>query len=203
MYIPKQFVAKDREEVIAFMRQYNFATLVTAKDNFPRGTHLPFVINERDGKLILTSHYAKANEQWKEVTENQCLVIFNEPHAYISPTHYDKVESVPTWNYLSVHAYGKARLLAGVEESIAVLESMIDSFEASYKQQWDGISDDYKLKMIKGIVAFEIEVTDLQAKKKLSQNKTLAERQRIIETLAHSEHGTEQDLARIMKGNEK
>lgn len=202
MFIPKQFLATDSGEIIAFMQQFSFATIITAKDQLPVATHLPFVVSERADKVILTSHFAKANEQWEQLTDHPILVIFTEPHAYISPTHYDSPQSVPTWNYVSVHAYGQGRLLTDTAQTMKVLEATIHTYEASYRQQWDNISEDYKLKMIKGIIAFEIEVTDLQAKKKLSQNKTATEQQRIINTLSDSDKDHERQIAVYMQNHQ-
>src|SRR5438874_10483822 len=95
MYIPNLYLEEDREQIIAFIKQYSFATIVTVKDNFPTATHLPFTIREVDGKLILTAHFARANDQWKQIAESPVLVIFSEPHAYISPRHYEKELNVP------------------------------------------------------------------------------------------------------------
>lgn len=201
MYIPKPYLEEDHEQIMAFMNQYSFATIVTVKDNFPTATHLPFTIREVDDQLIFSGHFAKANEQWMQITDNLVLVIFSEPHAYISPRHYEKELNVPTWNYISVHAYGKGRIIEYEEESLAALELMIDTYEKEYRQQWDCLPDGFKQKMLKGIVAFEITVMDLQAKKKLSQNKTEVERERIIETLSKSEHTAEKEIAKYMSGN--
>lgn len=137
-----------------------------------------------------------------QIGENLVLVIFNEPHAYISPKHYDKELNVPTWNYFSVHAYGKGQLITDTDKTFEVLEATIENYEIDYKQQWNRLPEDYKLKMVKGIVAFEVILTDLQAKKKLSQNKTTAEQMRIIETLCDSDHNNERDIAKYMKQNQ-
>jgi len=202
MYIPKNFLTTDREEMIGFMKKYSFATIITAKDNFPTATHLPFLVSAKGDTIMLTSHFAKANEQWKQIAENKVLVIFSEPHAYISPKHYDKELNVPTWNYFSVHAYGQGQLITDTEKTFEVLEATMENYEIDYKQQWNRLPEDYKLKMVKGIVAFEVILTDLQAKKKLSQNKTNAEQMRIIETLSNSDNSNERDIAEYMNQNQ-
>ena len=199
MYIPNNFLTTDKDEIIAFMKQYSFATIVTAKDNTPTATQLPFIISTKNNNIILTSHFAKANTQWADITENKVLVIFSEPHAYISPMHYEKDLNVPTWNYFAVHAYGQGRLMIDNESTFEILEATISNYEIEYKQQWDSLPEDYKLKMVKGIVAFEILITDLQAKKKLSQNKTAGEQKKIIETLVKSNKKNERDIANYMK----
>lgn len=199
MYIPKINLSTDREEIVAFMKRFSFATIITAKDNSPVATHLPFLVNIKEDNIILTAHFARANEQWADVENNKILVIFSEPHAYISPKNYDKELNVPTWNYISIHAYGKGKLITEKDKTFKVLESTIEYYETSYKQQWDSLPEDYKLKMLKGIVAFEVSVTDLQAKKKLSQNKTTSERDRIISSLSKSNDNNEQLIAEYMK----
>jgi transcriptional regulator len=199
MYIPSFNRATDDDEVLDFMRRYAFATLVTAKDGLPTATHLPFSVEKRGEELFLTSHFARANPQWRDLESHKVLVIFSEPHAYISPQHYDHATNVPTWNYISVHAYGDGRLLTEPSEALRVLEGMIDTYEAGYRSQWDNLPDDYRMKMLNGIVAFEVKVGELQAKKKLSQNRSEAERDRIIEVLSTSADTSETAIAAFME----
>ena len=202
MYIPKINLETDRDEIVAFMKQFSFATIITAKDNLPVATHLPFLVTIREGNVILTSHFARANEHWADIENNKALIIFSEPHAYISPKNYDKELNVPTWNYISIHAYGQGKLITETDKTFNVLESMIDNYEISYRQQWDNLPGEYKFKMSKAIVAFEIVVTDLQAKKKLSQNRTGSEKQKIIDTLSKSDDSNEQLIAAYMEKNQ-
>jgi len=203
MYIPKQYQGESREAAITFMKQFNFATIVTTVQGIPMATHLPFTIKDKaNNDLIISSHFAKANQQWKHLTEQENLVIFQEPHAYISPTHYNKKENVPTWNYLAVHAYGKAQLIEDQETVFSLLEEMMNSFEPAYKKQWDELPMTYKTKMIKGIVAFEMTVTQLNSKEKLSQNKKENERQSIINSFEQSNDMNEQLIAKYMREKE-
>ncbi len=183
------------------MKRFSFATLITSKNDFPIATHLPFIIKEENDKLFLYSHVAKQNEQWKHIEENVILVIFTEPHAYISPSNYEKEINVPTWNYISIHAYGKGQLLTRHEDMISLLESTIDNYEASYREQWNRLPDKYRLGQMMGITGFKIEVTEIQAKEKLSQNKTHNEQQKIIDTLAASSDTNEQITAEYMARN--
>lgn len=198
MYIPKQNAITDEQEAISFMQRYGFATIVTVSNGVPSATHLPFVVSQRDGKIILTSHFAKANPQADELLTGNPLVIFAEPHAYISPKHYESEKSVPTWNYIAVHAYGKATLIEDAERKTMLLEQTIQFYEADYLNQWNGLPLDFKLNMMRGIVGFEIIVDELQAKKKLSQNKTEKERQSIINELSTKPDTTEKDIAAYM-----
>lgn len=199
MYIPKQFEFEEKAEKIAFMKQYSFATIVTNKDGLPIATQLPFIITESNGDLVLTAHFALANEQAKYIEENTSLVIFSAPHAYISPVHYDKVESVPTWDYVTVHAYGKAKIVQEETAKMKALEHMILFYEPSYLEQWDSLSDKFKKGMMRGITAFDLEVNDLQAQKKISQNKTEMERQRIADYLEKSADSSEKAIANYIR----
>ncbi len=198
MYIPSFNKFPNQQEAINFMQRYSYATIVTVKDGFPTATHLPFLVKQVGDRIILSSHFAKANPQSADIVNNNALVIFTEPHAYISPKHYEKAESVPTWNYLAVHAYGKCILLAGEEKKATLLKETIQFYEEDYLKQWDSLPDDFKQKMMKGIVAFEIIVDDLQAKKKLSQNRTEKERENIIKELNSAENSNEKDIADYM-----
>jgi transcriptional regulator len=198
MYIAEINLATDQQEITDFIMKYSFGTIVTAVENTANASHLPFVVYQRKGKTILTAHFAKANIQWKELVDREVLVIFTEPHAYISPKHYDKELNVPTWNYIAVHAYGKAKLITEEHAAMEVLERTINNYETEYIDQWNRLPDDYKAKMVKGIVAFEIEVDYFQASKKLSQNKNEAEKQRIIKTLSESPDQADLEISRYM-----
>lgn len=201
MYIPERNKMSDKSKILDFMRRFSFATIVTSKDNLPVATHIPVLIKEENDKLFLFSHVAKQNEQWKHIEGNQVLVIFSEPHAYISPAHYEKELNVPTWNYISIHAYGKGSLISSHQELLSLLENTIATYEASYREQWDRLPEKYRLGQMMGIVGFKIEVTEIQAKEKLSQNKTFNEQQTIVNALSASDDTNEQITAEYMKEN--
>ena len=181
------------------MKQYSFATLINVVDNVPVATHLPFLIKQEGDQVILSSHLAKANPQSDHITSGTSLIIFTEPHAYISPQHYEKELNVPTWNYIAVHAYGETKVVDDEAQQLVALEEMIASYDTAYLQQWAGIPMDYKLKMCKAIVVFDITVTDLQGKKKLSQNRTDADRESIIKAFANSADANEQVIGEYMQ----
>ncbi len=199
MYIPPYYKETDEPKLVEFMNANSFAVLINSQNNNLRATHLPFIIEKRNDKIHLISHMAKANPQWKEFTENELLIIFQGPHAYISPTHYEKKQNVPTWNYIAVHAFGKATIIENPQSIIAVLEKTIHTYETSYIEQWKGLSDEYKNGMIKGIVAFEIEVSRLEGKFKLSQNKTKIEQQNIVTAFEKSDDSLLVGIAKEMK----
>ena len=199
MYIPKYFENTDTGDIIAFMQLYSFGTIVTTQNEHIEATHIPFVIEQDGGEVTITSHFAKANPQAQQLLDNEVLVIFSEPHAYISPKHYEKEESVPTWNYIAVHAYGKATIIDSRRQQLILMEKMISQYDTVYLDQWNNLPDEFKTKMLKGIVAFEIKVTSLQAKNKLSQNRSETERQSIINALEKSNDANELQIAGYMK----
>jgi transcriptional regulator len=199
MFIPNAFKFEDKAAQIAFMKQYSFATIITSNNTIPLATQLPFFVDDSSDKLVLSAHFAAANEQVKYIAKNPSLVIFTEPHAYISPTHYDKRESVPTWDYIALHVYGKATIMEDESSKFKALEQMIKFYDQDYMEQWDSLSDKFRRGMMQGLVAFELEVTDIQGQQKLSQNKTRGERERIIEHLDKSELTTEKDLAKYIR----
>lgn len=125
-------------------------------------------------------------------------MIFTEPHAYISPSNYEKIESVPTWDYISVHAYGNAKIITDADVKLKELEKVISFYEPSYLKQWDELSVKFKSNMMKGIVLFQIEVERLEAQKKLSQNKMPQERESIKEQLKNSNRSAERDIAKYI-----
>jgi transcriptional regulator len=176
------------------MRANNFAIFVSTVGGELTATPLPLVIVERDETLVLCGHFAKANPQWRAIDSQSNLIIFSGAHAYISPTHYEKVESVPTWNYMTVHAYGRAKVIDyanGSTELHQMMSDLIHQHESSYHAQWDGLSDKFREGMLNGVVGFEVVVERLEGKFKLSQNKTAAEQTSIATALSESKYEAE------------
>jgi transcriptional regulator len=203
MYIPNHFRQDDRDKLVAFMRANSFAILVTSPDGAPFATHLPLVVDVIDGRIVLKGHVAKANPQWKSFVATETvtdtphpqplplgeggetsLVIFHGPHAYVSPANYENPQSVPTWNYIAVHAYGMPRI---VETKEALLAELIAQYEPAHQQQWDSQTEKYKHGMLTGIVAFEIDVARLEGKYKLSQNRPEGDQRRVAEALSRND----------------
>ena len=203
MYVPKEFRLEDREAAVAFMKRYNFALLVTPGTEKPQATHLPFHISIQDNAIRLSAHMAKANPQWKDFDRRDVLVVFSGPHAYISPANYEKQQNVPTWNYIAVHAYGKVNMITDMQEGMQVLEEMIMLSEPGYKTQWEQLSEKYKHSLYNEIVPLTINITEIQAVEKLSQNKTASERNNIIHSLQHYDDGAAHELSGYMQEKEK
>jgi transcriptional regulator len=199
VYIPEHFRVEDRGAAVEFMRANPFVILVSTTKGEPFATHVPVIIREMEGQIRLRGHVAKANPHWQYLSENpRCLVIFHGPHAYISPSHYETRENVPTWNYGAVHAYGNARTFAENSELLNMLGDLIPTFEAAYAEQWSDLSEAYRNRMLSHIVGFEIAVDKLEAKFKLSQNRTRQEQQNVIEALSRSSDTTISGTAELM-----
>ncbi len=187
MYIPKHFSQDDIPALQALMDANSFAILITQHDGSPFASHLPFLLEKERGTYgTLVAHVARANPQWRDFSDGQeALVIFQGPHTYVSPSWYDAVLSVPTWNYAAVHAYGKPRILEDVAECRAMLKTLIEKHEMQYEKPWsiEQLTDEYVRGMMRGTVAFEIEITRLEGKFKLSQNRPVGDRARVVEQL--------------------
>jgi transcriptional regulator len=199
MYIPKAFREDDLNTLHKLMREYSFATLFTQHEGVPFATHLPFILDAKRGPNgTLLAHMARANPQWRDFkSEQEVLVIFQGPHAYVSPSWYEVELSVPTWNYAVVHAYGIPRLVEEGEELFTILKILIQTHEAQFENAWPfQLSNDYLQKMMRGIVGFEIEITRLEGKFKLSQNRTESEREKVIAALHES--ADTQSIAELM-----
>ena len=200
MYIPEHFRIRHDETAIAFMRANPFAILVSSTTDGPFATHLPLIIRQGEDKLTLRGHVAKENPHWRYLEQQaQCLVIFHGPHAYISPTNYTTHENVPTWNYGAVHAYGTARVFSGIDDLLGLLHELIPLFEPAYAEQWAGLSQVYRERMLSHIVGFEIAVTKIEGKFKLSQNRLKQEQENVIESLDTSEDTVVSGIARLMR----
>lgn len=181
MYVPRHFSIEDRQRLIAFMRANSFALLTTVADGEPFVSHLPLLYREDGGPHgRLVGHMARANPQWRHFSaESRALVVFWGPHAYISPAWYDTPNQVPTWNYQTVHAYGTPRIVEDQAEVLATLRQLVDTYEGGFDTPWrmETLPPGLAEGMTRGIVAFEIVIERLEGKAKLSQNKSVKDRE--------------------------
>ena len=205
MYIPTSFLEEDKSTLLSFMRAHSFATLVSVIDGALFASHVPLAVEERGDTVVLTGHVSKANQHVKAFSaENPIptLAIFTGPHAYVSPTAYEARESVPTWNYIAVHATGTP---VAVHSTIApaamqeMLEKMIEQYDASYGEQWKELSAKYRDGMMRGIVGFEMPVARLEGKYKLSQNKHAHDQAAVAAMLEQSDDAMAHAVAKEMR----
>ena len=199
MYVPEHFRESRPDALHDFIRHHSFGTLVSVLDGAPFATHLPFLVDASRGPHgTLLGHMARANPHWrafagangagagaKSTETPESLVTFLGPHAYISPSWYETPISVPTWNYATVHAYGRPRIVHDTAAVVTLLTRTVDLYESGFERPWklDGLPADYVDKMTANIVAFEIELTRLEGKLKLSQNRSAADRRSVIGAL--------------------
>lgn len=144
MYTPRNNQVEDRAALLAYMRAYSFATLTTAGSAGLTATHLPFVVDEEGGRITLLAHMAKANPQWRDfAAATDAMVIFMQPHAYVSPRLYDSRQNVPTWNYVAVHAYGRPALIEERAAKMDLQKKLIRQYDAGYLEQMAELPESY------------------------------------------------------------
>lgn len=174
--------------------------MVSSGKGSPFATHIPVLVTEAEGLISLCGHVARANRHWKLLEQDrESLVIFHGPHAYVSARLYASRENVPTWNYAAVHAYGPARVFSEPEPLTEVLLHTFAAFEPEYLEQWQTLSEEYRRKMLSRIVGFEIAVERLEAKFKLSQNRSRTDQASVIQALETSGDSAITAVARLMK----
>jgi transcriptional regulator len=199
MYSPPYNRIEDLREVAGFMRANSFALLVTGTGGTLHASHLPVMVEEKDGKLFVHSHMARNNPQWKEFFDDEVLVVFSGPHAYVSPRWYEEKERVPTWNYAAVHAYGTVRVNEDRAAKHVSQRRLVADLDPQWLPQFDALREEYVTKMLEGIVNFDIEVTRLETRWKLSQNRSRREMELIAAQLEKSGDGVERALAALTR----
>ena len=193
MYLPKQFEQSDEETLWGFIGEHSFGTLLTVVDGRPFASHVPF-LSDRAAR-VLHCHVARANPQWQQIAAApHVLAIFAGPHGYISPTWYAE-PGVPTWNYAVVHARGDARIVDDLEHTRRHVEALAAKFEHGRARPWVA---EYDARRLAGIVGIEIRVAALEGKFKLSQNRSEADREGVVEQLRASGSDNDAALAQLM-----
>lgn len=184
MYVPPAFAQTDPVALAAFLREHSFALLVSGRDGALEASHLPLLYEpSADGPGTLYGHMARANTHWQRAA-GPVLAVFSGPHAYISPTWYEARQVVPTWNYAAVHVTGQLHLIDDPDESLDVLQRLVQFYEEGRPQPWTFDShDEWFRRLAAGIVAFRIVVTKIEGKLKMSQNQPVERRAKVIAAL--------------------
>jgi transcriptional regulator len=210
MYLPDHFRVDDPETIFDFVERHGFALLTTVHEGVPFTSHLPLLI-DRPGNFngagphgTIIGHMARANPQWRDAAGQTALVVFVGPHAYISPTWYAEPNTVPTWNYTAVHAYGRLVIDEDPRALLAIVARTTKYYEAGRDPQWkldagtpliDGL--------VKQIVGFRMTVDRWEAKFKLNQNHSEARRERVIAALETGEDADGRKIAAMMRETKK
>ncbi|HEY2471944.1 MAG TPA: FMN-binding negative transcriptional regulator [Terracidiphilus sp.] len=203
MYTPKFNLVSDRALLIEAMRANSFAILFGPVDSNiadapHHATHLPLVVKDEGPHGVLEGHFAKANSHWQSLASRETLVVFPGPHSYVSPSLYAEQLSVPTWNYIAVHAYGSLQLIDDDAQKETLLAGLIQANDPAYSDQWNNLPHGYRRTMLAGIVGFRIPIIRIEGKFKISQNRPESDRRAVHDAQAA---GTpdQQSLAAWMK----
>ena len=197
MYTPKFNQLSDRAVLLEAMRAYSFAILFGPSGDL-RATHLPLLVKDEGEHGTLLGHFARANPHWPALAGKETLVVFPGPHSYVSPSLYTEPLSVPTWNYITIHAYGTLTLIEDDAGKTTLVEDLIRQHEPAYLDQLRAMPDGYRRTMLAGIMGFQLPISRIEGKFKLSQNRATEERRNV--QAAHAT-GTddERELARWME----
>jgi transcriptional regulator len=194
MYIPDTFRLDDRAALLLHAAAHPFATVITTGHDGVRVSHLPLLVEER----LLRGHLARENPQLGHFAAgSEVLSIFHGPHGYVSPSVYaDPHGGVPTWNYVMVHARGRARVVDEAALRVILSDSVAHFDATGWRPPEDQASLASKLEAIAG---FEIEIEHLEGKWKLSQNRSAADQERVVEWLERGDDAS-RALAALMRG---
>ncbi|HEY8067811.1 MAG TPA: FMN-binding negative transcriptional regulator [Burkholderiales bacterium] len=199
MYSPIYNQVEDRTELLAFMRANSFPILVTGTGGVLHASHLPITVHEQGAQIVLDMHMAKNNPQWKEFFDDEVMVIFSGPHAYVSPRWYADEERVPTWNYAAVHAYGIPKIISDKKEKLESQRRLTESLDPQWLPKFDALRREYTDMMLDGIVNFSIPIARIETRWKLSQNRGRKEMELIAAQLDKSADTVERALAALMR----
>jgi transcriptional regulator len=215
MYTPGIFKHEDLAAHLSLMRDFPFATVITPAggtqadearaDAAPFVSHLP-ILAERDasGAFVLTGHMARANPHWRRFaapgTAGETLFIFHGPHTYVTPSWYKDPMNVPTWNYAVIHAHGSPRLIEDYEGIHRILDRTVQEFERLEPKPWQfSLPEDFKHELVGAIMGFEVRVSRIEAKYKLSQNRAPEDRAGVLEGLARRTDEMSRKTLALMK----
>ena len=201
MYSLPHFKENNQEVVVEFMKQHSFAMLIGSADDKSYATQIPMLFDERDEKMILIGHMMRKQDHQKAFEKNpEVLVVFTGPHAYVSATWYSDPHQASTWNYMSVHARGLIRFLdeAGLVDALKKLSLYYEHNNPHSSTAVDNLPADYTSKLMKSIIAFEIEVKSIENVFKLSQNRDEESYHHIMDKLSTQDEDGKQ-IAEEMK----
>jgi transcriptional regulator len=203
MYVPESFKVDDRAQVEAFLKRYDFATIVSSPASGMVATHVPVVVRPAPAGLVVVGHVARANSHWELMNGAiESLAIFLGPHAYVSPTWYTSGPAVPTWNYATVHAYGRPRAIHDASFTRDLLRELVLRHETG-PNAWrvENLPRQFSEGLLSAIVAFEMPVDRIEAKFKLGQNRSVEDRAGTIAGLQGEPSLEAAALAAFMRSN--
>lgn len=202
MYTPEAFRQSDVGVNLDFVEEQGFGVLISSGAAGPAISHLPVLLERDRGRIcLLRAHVARGNDHWRSLDERPATMVFNGPHCYVSAGWYRERRVVPTWNYVTVHLHGTARLETELAAKRRMVADFVDRFEAGRHEPWTIPADEagYMDALLAGIVAFTIDVDRIEATWKLNQNHSPERRRRVIEALRASGKPDEAAIAELMQ----
>ncbi|QKS70471.1 FMN-binding negative transcriptional regulator [Paenalkalicoccus suaedae] len=198
MYIPTYYKVTDEKTMYEIIQENSFATLFSQSDKIPHATHLPLLLNYE--KTHLYGHFARPNPQWQEIMDQTVLAVFHGPPCYISPSWYETNQTVPTWNYVTAHVYGKVKLVHDEQELRDSLSQLVEYYESPDSgYTLNDMEEKFVAGLSKGVQGFRMTITKIEAKAKLSQNHSEERRELVVKELEKVPHTNEQQIASLMK----
>jgi len=202
MYVPKAFQVSDTLVLEDFVANNSFATLISLVNGSLFATHLPLILDQtRSSQGVILGHVARANPHWRAFDgQQEALAIFHGPHAYISPSWYTSSPAVPTWNYAVVHVYGVPRVVDDEVWLSNLVDRLVTIYEAGRVQPWPGtLPTDFKANRLKAIVGFAMDITRVEGKYKLGQNRSLEDQRGVVRQLEADADPVAQALGELTK----
>ena len=206
MYTPPAFRDDDRASIHAVIEAAGLATLVTMTGEGLVATPLPLFLVPQEGAYgTLYGHVARANPQWRLAPSGDAMALFTGKDAYVSPSWYaSKAEHgkvVPTWNYIAVHAYGPIEFFEDANRLLDVVTRLTNLHEGGRAPAWtvDDAPEAFIRAQLRGIVGLRIPITRLEGKRKMSQNRSAADRAGVAAGLAASDRASDRDVAEEMR----
>ncbi|MGE8391385.1 FMN-binding negative transcriptional regulator [Pseudomonas sp. BIGb0427] len=206
MFTPSSYKETDLERLHQQIEQTRLAVLVTHGEQGLQASHLPLLLDRKQGSNgTLYGHFARANKQWQDLANGaEALLVFAGPNAYVSAGYYpskvDDPRTVPTWNYVAVHAWGKAVVFHDAERLLEIVRRLSDHHEQRQAKPWsvDEAPADYMAGMLKAIVGFALPIERLQGTRKLSQNRSAIDIEGVRTGLANNNDPLDNQLAALM-----
>jgi transcriptional regulator len=185
MYVPPHFAESDPATLHDFIEGHSFGLLVSQVEGVPFASHLPFLLDRSAGPHgTLLGHMARANPHWRGLAGQTALAVFAGPHAYVSPTWYEAEAVVPTWNYVAVHAYGRATVVEDPSALLDIVRRSVTVYEAGMPRPWAFDDSSPRVGRLLGqIVGFRFEIERLEGKWKLNQNHPVERRRKVADAL--------------------
>ena len=207
MYTPPAFVVEDKAEIYEMIRQCHLANFITATPSGPMSTPLPMLLAEDEGPLaVLYAHLARPNPQWDCAVIGEGLAVFMGPDAYVTPSWYPSKAQhgkvVPTWNYTAVQVSGPVEFFHEADRLFEVVSRLTRRHEADRTSPWavTDAPENFISAQLRGIVGIRMPITKIAGKRKMSQNRSEADRQGVRAGLTERQRLHDPAVAEMVPG---